>query len=170
MRKATKIELTKNSEDKDYEKVSYLKDCFTLRINDEIICNAISEQSSLRLLDSFETWVCTECGFEGCNGAPILMLRKYQGGILFLPEFDCLDSFQEYDRKTSEGERGCPPHEWYVDGVLFVEKDMMPTLLGVCPMLTFDNIPEISKEEMDKMLDWETMVKTKPKGFMADVH
>jgi len=50
MFKAEKIELRKNSDDRRYDSALYLKDCYSLEINDVLICNVIS--SKYLLLDS----------------------------------------------------------------------------------------------------------------------
>lgn len=149
MWKAEKIELTKNTKGKFELQTNYFADCFTLSINGEFIHNAINESFSLPVY--FETLICDDCGQEGCNGAPMLMLRKYEGGILFLPYFDSLDSFQEYEWNTCKGDRECPPHKWYEDGILFVEEKMMSKFLSVLFGFKLEIIPEISKEEISKM-------------------
>lgn len=162
---AEKIELTKNSEDKFADRYLDLKDRLTLRINDEYIYNAVTNT----LPDYFETCICTECGQEGCNGAPMLQIRKQNDKLLFLPDFDCLDSLEEYNYKTCEGERGCPPHKWYQDGILVVEGDQLKSLYEMLPNLSKEKIKEVSKEELDKIDEWERLVKEKPaKGFMSE--
>lgn len=165
MWKAEKIELTKNSEDKDYERAFYLTDCCTLKINDVFIHNAVKKGFSS---DWFECCICTEYGFEGCNGHRMLMMRKQDKSLLFLPVFDLLSSFEEYDYDTQAGDRQCPPHEWYENGILIVEGEQLKKLYGLIPELEAMKIPEISELEMNRILDWELAVKTKPKGFMIE--
>lgn len=165
MWKAEKIELTKNSDEEENSHNFYLRDCFTLKINDEFICNSITNEPLTGW--SFETCICTECGEESCNGAPFLMIRKFNGGLLFLPAWDYLSSFEEYDHDTCEGDRSCAPHKWYEDGILVVEEKMMPEFLRIIPSSNLEKIPEISKEYLDLMDKWEGLVIENPeKGFM----
>lgn len=161
---AEKIELFKNRDNPDYKDSFELVDLHTLKINGEIIYNAL--RTTLR--DSFETWVCDYCGEEGCNGASMLMLRRQNEALLFLPEFDIIDSFEEYDYDTCEGERDRPPHKWYKDGILVVQGDQLLKLYELIPTLEKQSIKEVTPEELDKIAEWEKLVIEKPEtGFMS---
>lgn len=165
MWKAEKIELTKNCKDKNYGRAFYLLDCFTLKINDVLIHNAVKEGFSS---DWFERFICDECGVQGCNGERMLMMRRQGNSLLFLPVFDLLDSLEEYNYDMQTGDRDCPPHQWYENGILIVDGKHLKKLYELIPELETMKIPEISEWEMNRMLDWESAVKTKPKGFMIE--
>lgn len=160
---AEKIELTKNIDDGSSHTL-YLNDCFTLKINGEFIHNAVTETLS----DWFETCICTECGQEGCNGAPMIQIRKQGDKLLFLPDFDCMETFEEYNWKTNEGERSGPPHKWYEEGILIVEGEALEKLHTLLPEFRNQKINDVSEKELEKIKEWEECVRVKPKGFISE--
>ena len=149
MWKAEKIELVRNG-GSICDESDYLADHWRLIINGIIIDNSIG-RDRLRLCYEFpfQSFECTFCGTEGCNYGGYLEVRKH-----------------DHDKRT--GEQECPPHEWYEKGVLIVEKEMISELMKLLPLFSIADIREVSKEELDKILDWESLVKEKPKGFMVE--
>ena len=84
-----------------------------------------------------------------------------------MPCFDGMESYLEYDSGADDtGNRQCPPHEWYKSGILEIDEVMMPKFLEVLSDFDLEEIPLITDEEIDKVLDWEICVKEKPSGFM----
>jgi len=159
MWKAKKIELKKNSDEVFYREYAlYFRECYTLLIDGQRIHNAIYEGHFTLSPEELDTDVCTECGQDGCSGATTVMIRRHRSSLLFLPDFSGMDGFQQMDTDTGKGNRYCPPHIWYVDGILEVEGIALTELLRVLPQLFLDEIPIISKEEIDLMLEWEIML------------
>ena len=161
MWKATKIELVKNEDPE-----SYFVDFFTLKINDVIICNTIQDTENFEFPNDFQNVNCEYCGVEGCSPTGYLMVRKQQTSLLFLPIFHIIDEFNEFNFETDEGERECPPHRWFTDGILIVDGDELNLLFELIPSLSLSNIPEISDSEVDSLITWESLVRDKPSGFI----
>lgn len=152
------LRLTKNSDSEHAWHMLYLKECFTLWIDDKPIHNAIYP-NRMTLSDEFETLVCDECGVEGCNGARQLMLRTQGDTLLFLPVFDIMDSFEEFNYETYTGERSCPPHRWYEDGALSMRGEILHQFLRLLPGFDLKKVPPISWEEEAKLKEFEGYVK-----------
>ena len=159
-----KIELIKNSviaTKNDY----CFEDCYTLKINDCIICNSVNPK--LTLEGCWQNNTCTFCGAEGCHTGGMLRLVKQGNSLMFIPDFECMESYEEWDFWRVKGESECPPHEWYERGILVVEGDAMQQLLSVLRGLSLEKIPDASQKQLDSILEWENLVKEKPLGFMA---
>jgi hypothetical protein len=163
MFKAEKIELRKNNDDKRYDRALYLQDCYSLEINDVLICNAIS--SKYLDISRFQNFVCTDCAIEDCNPTGILTVRRQDDKILIIPCFDEMDGFGECE-DNGIGNRQCPPHEWYDKGILIIEGEILKKLSGLMPCFHIELLGEASKEEQDLIVDWEEAVRQKPTGFM----
>jgi|ERR1700752_4196735 len=167
MWKARKIELIKNSETWRKDR-SYFADCYTLEINGVHISNSITE--NLTIPTDFQTSVCDYCGQEGCNSGNMLSIKRHEKSLLFIPCFDCMEEYLERDNGDENedyGDSECPPHEWYENGILEVDEIMLPEFLSLLKGFDLNKIPVITTEEMDKVLEWENLVKEKPvTGFM----
>jgi hypothetical protein len=166
MWKARKIELISNKE--KAHKDTYFFDRYTLKINGVQIANFIGD--NLNLPTYFQTWICNYCGYEGCSAGGFLSVRRHEKSLLFIPCFDYMEEYLEYDGCDENGDYGdseCPPHKWYEEGILEVDEETMPEFLGVLKGFDLNEIPFITKEEMNEVLDWEQLVKENPaKGFM----
>lgn len=169
MWKARKIELKSNKEVERHSDSIYFTDLYTLKINDVPIHNCIGEKLTINYPNEFQNWVCDFCG-ESCSAGCTLCIRRHEKSLLFIPCFDMMNSFVEYDGCAADGNYGswdCPPHEWYEHGILEVDETMLPEFLRILKGFDIENIPFITDEEMDKMLEWEILVKDKPAhGFM----
>jgi hypothetical protein len=121
MWKAKKIELIKNNARFDKNNSLFFEDCYTLSINETWITNTLKNPQVWKYITNFQNNVCDFCGETGCNPGGMLMVRKHMDSILFLPAFDLMEIFEEYDSSDSDGDVECPPHEWFVNGILIVE-------------------------------------------------
>lgn len=168
MWKARKIELTKNSETFHSSHLEF-RDCYTLEIDGVCISNSIKENLKIGSANYFQTLICTFCGQEGCNAGGFLSIVRHEMSLLFIPCFDGMESWKERifsDENGDYGDDECPPHEWYVSGILEVDETMLPVFLELLKGFKLEEIPFITKKEMDKLLEWEICVKEKPKDFM----
>ncbi len=171
---AEKIELIKNireewdNEEYDYSTIevdgktipfktggSGLGSYYTVKINGETISNHHSEGYELCTKYNYQSSICV-CGCEGCNSGGYLLIRRHEKSIFILPAFDVLDSVAEFNIKDIEDMN--PPDKWYVDGILEIKEPFISELkeLG---LLFFDEIPEMSEQELNMLLEWETLVK-----------
>lgn len=166
MWKAQKIELTKNSETSDEGDEFY--DRYSLEINGVLISNHIEEGLSMDWYDNFPTWICTYCGEPLCNAGNMLSIKRHEKSLLFLPCFDRMESYLEYDcgDEDDTGDPECPPHEWYENGILEIDEAGLREFLGLLTGFDLQKIPLITDGEIEKVLEWETLVKVKPAGFM----
>ena len=169
MWKARKIELTKNSET-SHKDTYYFEDGYTLRINGVCISNSITADFKIHSPNYFQDWVCNFCGVEGCNARGFLSIVRHEKSLLFIPCFDYMESYLERDSNADDnnyGDSECAPHEWYESGILKVDETMLPKFLGLLTGFVMEDISFITDSEMDKVLEWETLVREKPAvGFM----
>ena len=166
MWKAEKIELVKNN--KTYSDAWRLYDCSSLMINGTLIHNAVDKDLTIPYPDMFQDGVCSECGQDGCNQGGQLMIKKQGASLIIIPDFNLIETFEEYDFKTEKGDRSCPPHQWYQEGILIVEGEQLQKLYEMMPGLAKETIKEVTAEELDKIIEWERLVREKPKGFMVE--
>lgn len=168
MWKANKIELFK-SNDKDNKNSFYLTDCYSLKISDVLISNSISKELKFHSPNYFQNIVCDFCGEIGCNSGGFLRIVRNEKSLLFIPCFDMMESWLERDvsdENENYGDSECPPHEWYEYGILEVDKTFLPKFLAVLSGFDLKNIPFVSDIEIDKISEWEQLVKfNPPTGF-----
>lgn len=165
MWKAEKIVLSLNSTMDDVGPI-YFKDCYTLLINDEPISNTINSNHSPWDGKPFQNLVYSLSKSEFCTSAGYLMLRKHGNQLLILPALNYMEKFEEYDLGVN-GDRKCPPHRWFTHGVLVVDEKKLEELYFALPGLASSDIPKITEQEMDWMLQWESLVREKPNGFIC---
>lgn len=165
MWKAEKIELIPNKETPNRSQAIYFEDCFSLKINGHIITNTISDPNDFYTKEAFPIFICDYCGFH-CDNGGMIAVRKHLSTIVILPDFNSMETFEEYDSEDGKGDSDCPPHEWFEKGILVVEGKELEELVKLVPGLALENVQEVSKTELDCMLQWESLVKTKPKGFI----
>jgi hypothetical protein len=168
MWKAEKIELIKNSES-EWKGRYYFDDCYTLKINGAWISNHISKDLKISSPHCFQNCICDFCGEEGCNAGGMLSIVRHKKSLLFIPRFEDMESYLEHDGNADDSDYGdseCPPHEWYESGILEVDEIMLPKFLELLTGFDLQSIPFITDAEMNKVLEWETLVKEKPIGFM----
>ena len=79
-----------------------------------------------------------------------------------------MESWLERDISDEDsGDCESPPHEWYEHGILEVDETMLPEFLSVLKGFDMGKIPFIDTEELQKVSEWERLVKEKPvSGFM----
>lgn len=167
MRKAEKIELRKKG-DPNYQIPYHVEfdNWLKLYINDELISESIIDPTKYEHFKCFQNLVCDFCGQEGCNPGGMLMVKKHSGSILILPAFSLMEEFKEFDSSNSEGDVECPPHKWFIDGVLKVEGAALNKLIELIPGLSLELVPEMTEQQLENMNKWELMVKEKPEGFI----
>ena len=169
MWKATNIEIIKNIDNNDGHSF-YFTDCYTLKINDVQISNCITDKLTIDSPNYFQNSVCQECG-HSCDAGGYLSIVRHEKSLWFIPCFDETDGeLLEYNGNDVEGNYGwwdCPPHAWYEHGILEVDEVMLPDFLRILTGFDLSKIPFIENEEINKVLEWERLVKEKPlKGFM----
>lgn len=163
---STKIELIHSSETSHRNRY-YFDDCFTLKIDGVVISNRVSEDIKT-IPNYFQTSVCDWCG-QSCDAGDFLSIVRHEKSLLFIPCFDEMDGYKERDSNAANGDYGeweCPPHEWYESGILEIDEMMLPVFLGLLTSFKLEDIPFITDDQMDKVLDWEVLVKEKPVDFM----
>lgn len=156
MWKAEKIDLIKNEHYSTSQ--LYFDGWYTLKINGEIIKVNIENPKEYFNL-CFQSVVCNFCGEEGCNVGGMLTIRKKGDSLLFLPVFDDMEDWKEYDSSNSEGDSNCPPHKWFTDGILVVEGEPLKLLLELVSGIANSNIPEVDTSELEQIEKWENLVK-----------
>ncbi len=169
MWKANQIELTKNSETVNKNRYNF-ENCYSLKINDTWISNCITTDLKIYSPQCFQNHICEFCGAEGCDAGGMLRIVRHEKSLLFIPCFDEMESYLEHDGNAADDDYGdseCPPHEWYVNGILEVDETMLPKFLELLTGFDLQSIPFITDKEMKKVSEWEMLAKEKPAlGFM----
>lgn len=166
MWKAEKIELKKNTA---HPNGFYFADCYSLKINDELISNTVKDSFSVGTFNYFQVYVCDNCGIEHCHQGGFLMVRKQGNTLLFLPAFDWMEEGEKiYDPKGIPASEA-PPYKMFTEGILVVEGDALVELFKLIPSMAILDIPEVNETYLKLISEWETLVKEKPKGFMPEI-
>ena len=168
---AEKIELIKfgSSESK-----SFFKDCDILKINGVVISDSVKDKISIAwqaLGNEFPARLC-HCGCEGTDIGEMLAIVKHKKSVLIIPAFAWLDYEEDILDPLTET---CiiplseePPQYWFEHGVLCIEGAQLTKLYELLHFLIEEEIPEIDTYLLSRVIEWEALVKKKPKGFEAN--